>query len=136
MDSVEFFDEGAIDEDGVVPPVIEPKKAARKIIPDMVPFVHLVFDKDEAQDWLHISSRRLKKVFFSVRFEPEGMPENLVPFLVRLAAESVSPKYKDANGSNPVKGFFYCPVEWAEEVPDSLEQTGTVGDYAVFQPRD
>lgn len=136
MEDVEFFDEGKVGKEVEEAPVIEPKKVANKVISDPVPPVDLVFDKDEASEWLHTSSRRLKKVFFSVRFEPEGIPEKHLSFLLRLAAESVSPKYKKTRVSNPVKGFFYCPVEWAEEVPESLEQTGTVGGYAIFQPRD
>lgn len=100
-----------------------------------VPEAQLVFDKTVAAEWLINASARLRGVFESVRFEPEGMPEEHIGFLLLLVGKSIMKEYTLRDRSIH-KGLFFVPAELSEKkYPPSfegLEQLDRKGNWITY----
>lgn len=74
-----------------------------------VPEAQVVFDAAMADEWLKIGYKRLRWAFESVRFDPAGMPEDKLEFLLFLAAESILGQYKFLRPLREGRGVIYVP---------------------------
>jgi len=94
-----------------------------------VPEVELVFDGSVAEKWLHSSNERKFGVFASIRFEPKGMPEKQVNFLLEMAARAIA---KEVKRKRVVigEGVLYVPLDMSKNpVLDSFVRGKRVGKY-------
>jgi len=123
---VEFENEDAVE----VKPVIEDAPA---IV--IRPEAQYVFDAVEAEKWLTSASARLRGVFQSVRFDPEGMPEEQLGFLLLLVGRSIMKEYTLRDRSVH-QGRFFVPADLpADKFPASfegLEMVAQEDGWAVY----
>jgi hypothetical protein len=92
-----------------------------------IPEALVIFDGPMADMWLHESYARLTGVYTSLRFEPEGMPKNFLPFLLLLAGNAIIGAFKGG------RGVLFVPKSLADNaVLSTLERGDAVGEYVSF----
>jgi hypothetical protein len=115
-------------------PEIKEEEAA---VPEPVPDAQMVFDADVAELWLRDANARKQGVFLSIRFEPDGMPEKQLDFLLSMAAKAIGGKMYTHKGALRGTGTLFVPQSLAKApVLSSLEEVDIVGYYVVFQRKE
>lgn len=95
------------------------------------PQADLVFDAVEAGEWLASFARRLRGVFRSVRFEPEGIDPQQISFLLTLASQAIRGEYKLKREVR--RGVLYVPLKLAgSEALQGMQRREERGGYVAF----
>jgi hypothetical protein len=102
----------------------------------VVPDVEFVFDSSVADIWLRLSYARLRNVFESVRFDPDGMPEDKLEFLLFMAVHSIMGDYKFRKPFREGRGVIYVPTCLSgAPVLSDFERGDEVGLYTSFHKK-
>lgn len=118
---------------GDEPELGEPEEQPEELAEPMIPDAAVVFDAAMADEWLAKGQARLRNVFTSVRFEPAGMPDNKLEFLLLMAAQSIMGKYRLARPIREGKGIIFVPKVLAgAPVFDAFVRGEDVGEYTSF----
>lgn len=105
------------------------------IDPPGVPEAQMVFDAGMGERFLRDAYLRTPRVADSVRFDPEGMPEEKIGFLLDLAARLVKVCYIARKPRREERGVFWVPSRLADHpVLSDYEVGRKFGDHVAFHP--
>lgn len=98
------------------------------------PEVELVFDAACADVWLHEGNQRVRNVYDSIRFDPQGMPTEHMALLLRLAAMAIKGEYTVGFDKVPARGVLYVPDKLSRHaVLDDMERGEVVVGYRAVR---
>lgn len=99
----------------------------------IIPDAQLVFDVDVANLWLSKAQLRFQDAYYSIRFEPVGIPLHHINFILEMLTKAIAVTYKIPLDPEIHVGKLFIPDYLADSpVLSVLKRGNAIGEYVEF----